>query len=636
MSGIEIVEYSDGVQTYPPAQTGVRGQQDGVFGTAHAMAFRGLKPSLDDAEVDASEPTYDLVVVGAGISGLSAAHFYKKKHGADKKILILDCLNDIGGHAKRNEFHVKNSDKVILGYGGSESFQSPKGNFSEVCSGLIKELGIDVTKFEGEGYFKTDTYPALGMSRGSFFAASEQYGAKDVLVTGDPTDMVADDLPKAKSNGRSLEAFFGDFPLDAASRAELIALWSAKTVTLGDMDAAARVAYLETTSYVAFLTEQWKIGAGALSYFIQRTLDFFGVAAQQVAALDAFYFGYPGFLGIEGLPENEEAAGDMTEPYIYHFPDGNATVARLLTRGLIPAAFPDVPASVPQSEVPEKLLLAKLQYDALDAAGDAPVKIRLGATAVNVTAGATAADAVQVGYQPLSGEGAVRKVSAKHCVIACFNMLIPYILHSKHPDESDDALAAKRVALKKNVKTPLVYTSVILRDWKAWQKLGVHEIFGVNTFHCRAKLDYPVSIGDYKHSADPSQPILVHLVHVPSKPETADMPSALRGARSSLFALSMDSYKEKIKEDLTKMLGPGGFDYDTDVLAITVNRWSHGYAYSGSTLVATAEAEEADRKLSAAPLADGTVTIANSDAAYAAYMHAAVDEAHRAVNQLCE
>ena len=91
---------------------------------------------------EAAEEEYDLVVVGAGISGLAAALYYRQKWGPNKKILLLDNHDDYGGHAKRNEFAT--SKGTQLTYGGSESLQSPHSIYSQVATDFIHNIGIDL------------------------------------------------------------------------------------------------------------------------------------------------------------------------------------------------------------------------------------------------------------------------------------------------------------------------------------------------------------------------------------------------------------------------------------------------------------------------------------------------------------
>src|SRR2546422_9860702 len=147
---------------YPPALTGMRGSHPGSFEAAHSLRDGTLWEQVGKP-VDTGE-TYDLVVVGGGISGLSAAHYFRKVAGAKARVLILDNHDDFGGHAKRNEFRVGNQFR--LGYGGTFSIESP-APYSAVAKALIQELGIDVPSYPQ--YVSKDLYRSLGLAPNIFF-----------------------------------------------------------------------------------------------------------------------------------------------------------------------------------------------------------------------------------------------------------------------------------------------------------------------------------------------------------------------------------------------------------------------------------------------------------------------------------
>jgi spermidine dehydrogenase len=587
---------------YPPGLMGLRGQHDGSFEAAHTMPFDGRRYRVGGLPV---EEEYDCIVVGAGISGLAAAHYYRERFGRDARILVLDNHDEFGGHARRNEFRV--GGRLLIGYGGSEALQSPEVNFSSTVNALMRELGVETERFRT--LFDQQLYPGLGLSRASFFDR-ERFGT-DRLVTGDPTDWVADDIPPDRRNGRPLETFIGDFPLSPESRRQLLELHTSRRVDLARLpDDAAREDYLSTTSYSEFLRRDWGLSDEAVAYFDGRTRDFFGLPPNLLPALDCGLYAYPGFRGIR-MPKDEEAAAELAEPYIYHFPDGNASIARLLVRKLVPAAMP--------GRTMDDIVLAQARYEALDRPRNA-VRIRLMSTVVRVVNGG---DMVEVGVIANS-DRSLHRLRARHVVLACFNMLIPYV--------QGGLPAAQAAALRQNVKMPLVYSNVVVRDWRAWHRLRVHEIYGVSSFHSRVKLDYPVSMGGYTCARDPAEPIVLHLVHVPSVSGIDDPRAALRAARRLLFERRFEDYESAIRTDLSRMLGPGGFDAGRDVLAITVNRWSHGYSWGPNTLVDNWEEHES--VIETARRALGRVTIANSDSGWSAYAHVAIDEAKRAVGEL--
>ncbi len=600
MTPLQLLQAAPDGRYYPPSLTGLRGSHAGAFEVAHQMGWE-KKTFATDALPIAEQ--YDLVVVGGGLSGLSAAWFYRQRH-PQARILVIENHDDFGGHAKRNEFSA--DGRTIIGYGGSEAFQSPNHLYSKEVNGLLKALGVEIKRFESA--FDRDFYPDLKLSRGVFFD-KETFG-EDKLVGGDPTPMVADDIAPERLNARPIRDFINDFPLSQADRQALIALHETPRDYLAGKSKADKTAYLERTSYRDFLLRDVGLSPTAVAYFQGRTNDFMALSIDAVAAADAYNVGFPGFAAMQLDPISEEAQAEMEEPYIYHFPDGNASLARLLVRDLIPQVAP--------GKGMEDIVLAQFDYSQLDQAAH-PVRIRLNSTAVSVR---NVEGGVNVGY---SRGGQLAQVRAKHCVMACYNMMIPYLLR--------DLPAEQAHALSQNVKFPLVYTKVVVRNWQAFHKLGVHEIYAATQPYSRIKLDYPVSMGGYEHPRDPTKAIGLHMVYVPTTPNVGmNARDQARTGRAKLYAQSFDELEAQLRDQLQRMLGPGGFDHQRDILAITVNRWSHGYACFTNSLFDDAGQTEQWMEQAKKPL--GNVTIANSDAGWSAYAHAAIDEAWRAVGEL--
>ncbi|MCD7039946.1 NAD(P)/FAD-dependent oxidoreductase [Pseudomonas sp. MAFF 311095] len=600
MTPLQILHAAPDGRYYPPALTGLRGSHVGSFEVAHQMGWE--KKVFDTDKLPITED-YDLVVVGGGLSGLSAAWFYREKH-PKAKILILENHDDFGGHAKRNEFQA--GGRMLIGYGGSEAFQSPNHLYSKEVNGLLKKLGVNIKRFETA--FDRQFYPSLGLSRGVFFD-QENFG-EDKLVTGDPTPMVADDIAPDQLNARAISDFINDFPLPPADRQALIALHTAPKDYLPGKSAEEKADYLAATSYRDFLLKNVGLSEGAVKYFQSRTNDFMALSIDAVASSDAYSVGFPGFAGMNLAPISEEAAAEMEEPYIYHFPDGNASVARLLVRSLIPGVAP--------GHTMDDIVLAAFDYAKLDQP-KAAVRLRLNSTAVSVR---NVGDGVHIGY---SRGGQLAQVRGKRCILACYNMMIPYLLK--------DLPAPQAHALSQNVKYPLVYTKVVIRNWQSFQTLGVHEIYAATQPYSRIKLDYPVSMGGYDHPRDPTQPIGLHMVYVPTSPNSGmNARDQARAGRGKLYGQTFEQLEAQLRDQLQRMLGPGGFNHETDILAITVNRWSHGYASFSNSLFDDADESEAWMNLARKPV--GHVSIANSDAAWSAYAHAAIDEAYRAVGEV--
>jgi spermidine dehydrogenase len=577
---------------YPPALTGMRGQHPGSFEVAHAFARQGQRFGVDQAAVEAN---YDLVVVGGGISGLAAAWFYRRAVGAKARILILDNHDDFGGHAKRNEFTI--GARTLIGYGGSQSIQSPKTLWSGVAKGLLHELGVDVDRFETA--FDRNFYPSLGLSRGVFFDR-ETFG-RDALVPGDAMSASGADEIVSRKN------FFLAAPISDASKQQLLSLYDDSRDPLAGKSVEEKLRILRNTSYRNYLMRICGCSEEAANCFQGRTLGFFGLGCDAVPALDVRSFGYPGFNGL-GLPADDHP--EWKEPYIYHFPDGNASLARLLVRKLVPG--------VANGGTMDDIVLAGFAYDQLDRDGN-EVRIRLNSTVIDVR---QTHDEVNVGYVRA---GLAHRVTAKHAVLACFHMMIPYLM--------PDLPAAQRQALAQNVKTPLVYVNVATHNWKPWLALKVFAISSPMAFFSQASLDFPVSMGGYRHPRDPDEPIVIHLAYVPGAPNAGlDARTQFHIGQAKIFAMTFADFEDRIRDQLHRMLGPGGFDSERDIAAITVNRWPHGYSYVENSLFDGADYE--DRVLKVARQRFGRVAIANADAGGDAYAHLAIDQAGRAVHEL--
>ena len=347
----------------------------------------------------------------------------------------------------------------------------------------------------------------------------------------------------------------------------------------------------------------------------------FGVGIDAVAAQDAWGFDLPGFDGLNldpspGKGMNRDAIpNEEAEKYFFHFPDGNATIARLLVRKLIPDAIPGNSSS--------DVILAKANYAKLDDS-NSPVRIRLNSTAVRVRHLGEAGIAKEVEVSYARG-GKVYTAKAKNSILACWHVVIPYICEEL-PDKQKEALASAQ-------KVPLLYTNVALRNWTSLQKLGVNSIYAPGMYHTGVNLDLPVSIGGYECARKPDEPIVLHMMKAACHPGLPARQQHMYG-RMELYTTTFETMERKIRDQLTRTLAPGGFDPARDIAAITVNRWPHGYAYEYNSLFDAFWLDGGETPCEVARKPHGRIAIANSDAGAYAYTDEAINQAWRAVGEI--
>ena len=599
MSGLPHPALAASPASDPAKLSGLRGHSEAAMAVMHAIRdgeFWNNAPAI--------EPTgesYDLVVVGGGISGLAAAYLYRQQK-PDAKILILENNENFGGHAVRNEF-VASNGQTLIGYGGSQSLEVPQ-RFSPLVKRVLAEIGVEWERFEE--FYDLDWWDRHELSDAHFFR-KEEWGEDKLVLEG---ESAADWVPET--------------PLSEQAKADLIELIDAPRNYLWNISSREeRLQILSEVTYDDFITRICGYDSQLVTMMKNDTEEYFGMGVEGTTALDAWGIGLPGFDGMDlgELPYKTMSPSGRIKKvddgdYIYHFPDGNAGVARALLRAIIPDAL--------KAEGMEGLVLGEIDFAAMDRPDNA-VRLRLASSVVRVKHDGDPQSAQSVTLTYLE-EGKLKTVSGQQTILACWHRVIPHI--------TDEIGVAQTDALNDQIKVPLVYATVQLRNWAAFDALKIDGFYAPNSFWRAVFTTDPVSIGDYKFTDDPADPMLLHSFNFPIPGDKAmSARDQATAGRYLLTTLTFEAMEREMRDLLDRALAGSGFDAARDIEALTINRWSHGYSLEymrpwdqfwpdGPLPIETARRGW------------GRIAIANADSGAYAYAHSAIDQAARAVNEL--
>jgi spermidine dehydrogenase len=577
----------------------MRGSHEGSYEVAHELAWRGNKPE----RYEALNEHYDLIVVGAGMSGLAAARYYQQKMGDDARILILDNHDDFGGHAKRNEFH--QDGRMMLSLGGAQNIEA-LSNYSDAARGLMEDIGIDDDFID---FMDRQTPEDL------FLAGKLQADNGIAMPGADGHVTVGGNWLAAMFGGKDYEKSVRALPLPEVEQDKLINFFAGHQDCLDDLSLSEKWEYINTTSYNRYLVDKVGLDESTLPIMNAILIHLNGVSGWNLTVLEGLTLGGTGIKSMGWVGKATAMLAEVTLSKLLSvdmFPDGNASVARLLVQKLIPAVAPDMQGR-------EDVVITRFNYGALDRETNT-TRLRLNSTAVGVR---NSDNQVEVDYVQ---QGKAQRVTADHCVLACYNALIPHLC-PEMPDTQKEGLSY-------GVKTPFVYANVQLENGRAYSKLDA------TLFQCPydpfqwVSTAPTVAVGGYEPPRGPDDPMVVFMMHSPmTGPEqSASCRDQLRRARHQIYSTAYADYEQQIRQQLQSILGKHGFNHETDIRAITVNRIPHGYAYVYLGLYDPKwEEGQAPHEIGRAQF--GRISIANTDSEATPLMNLAFDAAWRAVEE---
>jgi spermidine dehydrogenase len=423
-------------------------------------------------------------------------------------------------------------------------------------------------------------------------------------------DVLVQDFSFRAGRETDLDDAIDRFPISQESRESLKTFYARRENVFAGKPEDEVEKLLKSISYTDFLKRYGGLTDEAADLFVRVTHGYAGVGADSLSVAECIGASVP-ITHLLGSPQLSGSGATDAGGDVAMFPDGNASIARLLVRALVPAVARGADAS--------NLALARFDYSKLDEAG-APVRLRLKSTVINAE---NHDGGTRVTYV---NDGRVLRVKAKHAVLACWHAIIPHLC----PEMPE----AQKEAQKYQVKRPLLVTNVLLRDSKVIDKLALSGAYCPGRLHGAVWVVKGVDTIGYRHDWDDAGTVPVMFWGSVRPPDSSiPIKEQHRASRALMLAMTFEDFEREVRTVLDGMLGPAGFDAAEDILAVTVNRWPHGYAYGYLDLWDPAWPEgEAPHEIARQPF--GNITIANADAAADAYTHVAIDEARRAVGEL--
>lgn len=537
--------------------------------------------------IDTAE-TYDCVVVGGGISGLSAALQFQQLAGPGKTCLVLDNHPIFGGEAKRNEFRV--DGHRLIAHQGSALFQI---NYSHsFIVRFYESIGLKPLRFEYQKWagpapeVPLTTTPYLGSAPyGLYFGA--KFGQPQGVWLTDPW-------------GKKLEGA----PISAKARAELLRVQSpAAAGTQAPRyrgDAISR--RLDTITLEDHLAESHGVSRETVRTFLADEGGAFGLGPDALSGYTAYAF---------------DAFGGLADDEPQMFPDGNSGIARLIVKTMLPE-------SIAGQHTLEDVSRNNLNFAALDRAG-AATRIRLESTAVWIKHDGEPEKSESVSIVYTRG-GKTYRVKARSVVMAGGSWTTKHIVR----DLPDD----RKAAYAQFYRSPCMVANVAVRNWRFLYKMGISGcqwFEGLGSYFQIRKL---ALCGANEPTVGPDSPVVLTIKVLYSHPgHTAEEQGHI--GRGEMISTPFREYERQIRQQLTDMFARSGFDASRDIAGIILNRWGHAYASPAPGFYFGKDGKPAPGDvLRAAPF--GRIAFANVDLSGMPDHKSSIIEGNRAVEQILD
>jgi len=560
-----------------------------VLSAGHAMRDGAFEKRVATA-TDTRE-MYDLVCVGGGLSGLAAAVFFQKDKGGS--CLVIDNHPIFGGEAKRNEFRVKGQS--LIAHQGSAIFLVPgKGGYTDR---FYQMIGMDRSTFNYQTW--RGPTPEMPLAQSPYDIGSpKQYGFYFGSRFGKtPGVWLIDPW------GRNLDGA----PISDTAKAELLRWRNVRNnspVPKTEGDAISR--QLDTITLEDHLMAQHGISREIIREFLSPIEGGgYGLGPDALSA----YCNYA--IETEFPEDGDDKLGDQM------FPDGNSGFARLMVKTLIPDAI-----SGPRTV--DAVWENRVSFGALDRPGQ-PTRIRLNSTVVRVEHAGDPASAPHVVITYAKGNR-LYKVRARRVVVAGGSWTAKHIVH--------DLPAAHREAYAQFYRSPCLMANVAVTNWRFLYKMGISGCRWFEGLGNYLSVTKKALVGNTSRTIDPDSPTVLTIKVLFAKPGLPIGEQGSRG-RAELLSTSFAQYERALRQQMSDMFAPGGFNPRRDIAGIILNRWGHAYVNPQPGFFFGVNGKPAPRDV----LRDrphGRIAFANTDLAGAADHRNSIREADRAVHQLLD
>ena len=560
-----------------------------VLSAGHAMRDGAFEQRVATA-TDTRE-MYDLVCVGGGLSGLAAAVFFQKDKGGS--CLVIDNHPIFGGEAKRNEFRV--NGQSLIAHQGSAIFLVPgKGGYTDR---FYQVIGMDRSTFNYQTW--RGPTPEMPLAQSPYDIGSpKQYGFYFGSRFGKtPGVWLIDPW------GRNLDGA----PISDTAKAELLRWRNVRNnspVPKTEGDAISR--QLDTITLEDHLMAQHGISREIIREFLSPIEGGgYGLGPDALSA----YCNYA--IETEFPEDGDDKLGDQM------FPDGNSGFARLMVKTLIPDAI-----SGPRTV--DAVWENRVSFGALDRPGQ-PTRIRLNSTVVRVEHAGDPASAPHVVITYAKGNR-LYKVRARRVVVAGGSWTAKHIVH--------DLPAAHREAYAQFYRSPCLMANVAVTNWRFLYKMGISGCRWFEGLGNYLSVTKKALVGNTSRTIDPDSPTVLTIKVLFAKPGLPIGEQGSRG-RAELLSTSFAQYERALRQQMSDMFAPGGFNPRRDIAGIILNRWGHAYVNPQPGFFFGVNGKPAPRDV----LRDrphGRIAFANTDLAGAADHRNSIREADRAVHQLLD